>query len=187
MHEIIGDSTYKYLVDHFSSETIYSKYDTLEIALDMFIAESNINVRINKPMLQKAMMDYFADIYRLEKFLETKNEKISTYKTDSYTSYWLHRRPAIVPISPTLDDYCINDRFICAFIISSCLSRIELEIPSINIETIDEDILKVLTNQVRYHLLYRNVNPNSIELMMIAFDVAFKLGYKASNTITENP
>ena len=99
--EFSGSVSSKYtgLLEKFGEETIDARYRSIMDRMNAWISEHNFqnNIRIDRILLQNAVLDYYSDISRLKEYhnIETTN----SVKVIAYESYWLWRRRPLQVIS----------------------------------------------------------------------------------------
>ncbi len=120
---------------------------------------------IHEGMLQQAVMDYFVDIYRIKEF--HKIDKADMSKILAYEAYWILRRKPIQPHAGAQDDRLMfaNEGFV------TTLLAHEFLIPSADepLGRDQEDKVLEFLRHLNYHLKYRNIDKQNLELMMFAF------------------
>jgi hypothetical protein len=128
---------------------------------------------VNENVLCHLVLDYFADIVRLKQFhriRHTNKEKII-----AYTAYWVYRRKPIQLIKKRVDDKFtfINEGFITSIINEGVSKLLD-----------GEDMPESLKAQVFYHLKYRLLDAQSLELMIKSF--VSKEGYNKGERACED-
>ena len=164
----------------------YSYMDTPEIKKEMadrlnflsqkminFIEKSGISeyLRVSSALMEQLILDCFADIKRLKEFHEIINaQKI---KMDAYLCHWILKRKPIQIIKDNnevdIRRFAANEQFVCTLLIMSCIDEIS------NLESVDMNKLNTFQNHLLYHLKYRTVNPQILELMILSFKSALNL------------
>ncbi|HPJ13273.1 MAG TPA: hypothetical protein PLE09_06685 [Caldisericia bacterium] len=165
MHSVSYDT----IVRHFTEERIAERYSFLEKKMNDFIeASGNEGIaECNPDILQHVIMDYFADIFRLKNFHFI--DKVNIVKITAYTVAWIIRRKPIVLIKTLSEDndkdIFLNERFCMSLIVNEVLYK-DSEVPlnKEQMESVDEYIDLFL-----YFLMYRQCDPQSIELAMSSF------------------
>jgi hypothetical protein len=180
--------TYDFLKEEFGAEVITNRCESIEIKMNAFLRENGWNeedVHVSKSLIAYAVYDYFSDISRVKSF--HKIEKINDVKILSYTAYWLLRKRPIQILrentsTPNNKLSFINERFILFFLIHGMLGENDLGILS---ETAKKNFLS-LTDTLYYYLVYRRVDPQSLELMITAFAAGrtFYVEKSAENSAT---
>lgn len=174
---------YSTLVDFFGEETIINRVSNLYRKMDAFISECDLeeSVHISESLLRRAVIDYFADIFRLRTFHGI--DRVNRHKIVAYTAFWLLRRQPIQLRENVADkEECafVNENFVASFIAYACVtpssspeqmynSRISLN------EEAQKAFLRFLSD-LRYHLRYRLVDARNLELMLSAYETGFSLG-----------
>ena len=159
--------SYEAILNYFGETTVMNRYEYIYDKMKDYIHERNLesSLNINVNILQQAVMDYFADIYRLKEF--HKIEHINKAKIAAYEVYWLCRRKPI-QVNPGEQNQKLifaNEGFLTTFIAYECLLPNEVEPLS---EKQSEEFLRFL-RQVNYHLKYRNYDKQCLELMIYSF------------------
>jgi hypothetical protein len=121
------------------------------------------NVTVDGNILKTAIFDYFVDIARIKDF--HKIEHINTDKIYSYMAYWLLKRKPIQIKIPFPEYEFINELFVTAFLISNiCFDK------NISCNKIAQNAtFKNFQSLLYYHLKYRSITQQSLELMIEAF------------------
>jgi hypothetical protein len=120
------------------------------------------NVTVNKELLYKATLDYFVDIARLKDFHGIKH--VQKIKIDAYMWHWiLKRRPLQIINVLKMENVHINQQFVCIMLLLSCIEETH------SYEEIAFSILEDFKKHLYYHLIYRLVDPQGLELMLLAF------------------
>ena len=136
--------------------------------IQKYIDERSIQdeVCINADILGQVVMDYFTDIYRLKQFHGIEHVNIT--KIISYEVFWILRRKPIQIKTETTDDKLkfVNEGFLTTFIGHELLLPDEKIPLSKTKETYYLNYLK----HIYYHLKYRNVDKQCLELMMFSFE-----------------
>jgi len=135
-----------------------------------FIENNDIKneLRISKELTEQLMLDYFTDIIRLKSFHGIEYE--NTSKIDGYLCYWILRRKPIQVIGDVdVTKLMVNELFVCNLLIYTCLS--EVSDPT----KYKEDVLSEFRKHLFYHLRFRRVDQQGLELLIFAFQSALKL------------
>lgn len=172
--------TYSKILDEFGEEKIKQRYQFLYKKMEDYIKTKQIDnkVCINVELLQQAVLDYFTDIYRLKKFHGI--ERVNITKIISYEAYWILRRKPIQICSSELEGLVfVNENFLTVFLAHEFLYSDE-EVATEDGERFFLDFLK----HVSYHLKYRNVDKQNLELMLLSFETGKQM-YR--ETIKELP
>ncbi|MCL1884408.1 MAG: hypothetical protein FWF81_11755 [Defluviitaleaceae bacterium] len=131
----------------------------LQEKIKAFLKKINTSsIVINENAIAHLLLDYFADISRLKLFHNITD--ISDEKMLAYTVYWLCRRKPIQCASTRIDDkyVFVNEAF------ATTLIRDGLG------EMVDGKLIPdKLLRHIYYHLRYRLVDAQSIELVITAF------------------
>lgn len=160
--------SYDVIVSYFGIQTIKDRYKYLYDKMQMYIDERGLQntLYVHEDILHQAVMDYFADVYRLKEF--HKIEHINITKIVSYEVYWLLRRKPIQMKATSVDSKGVfaNEGFLTTFIAHECL--VPEETAPMNKEK-EEFFLKYLQH-VNYHLKYRSVDKQNLEIMLYSFE-----------------
>lgn len=172
---MIDNEEYAEIVSYFGDEHIQDRFGYLYDKIDEYIKARGLQntTVINEKSLQHAVMDYFTDIYRLKKFHRIDN--VNDTKRVSYTVYWLLKRKPIQTVSSARADddrmAFLNEGFLTVFIAHELLFPDEME----SISGGKQEAFSKLLKHINYHLKYRNVDKQTMELMFLAFEVGREL------------
>jgi len=141
------------LIDQYKRMVVYIRKVSME---NLFFVEKNL--------LAQALIDYFVDIKRLKTFhgiLHTNEEKIT-----AYTAYWILKRKPIQAREQISDERFryINELFVVESIWNHFDSFCDIKVNDGVIERI-----KCFRKELFYYFKYRNLDPQSIELMLTSF------------------
>ena len=170
--------TYREVLEYFSEETIRDRYRFLYDRLQEYIKERQLNnkLRVDEPILQQMVMDYFADIHRLKEF--HKIEHVNKAKIVAYEVYWLLRRKPLQIIgfdqSKDISFDQINQNLVFCnegFAVTLIANELLMPKASIPLKQEKEEDFMLFLDHLYYHLKYRNVDKQCLELMLYAFDV----------------
>lgn len=121
---------------------------------------------VNERTLMHAVLEYFSDI---EKVKSAHNlQHANSIKVKSYLYYWfLRRKPIqIQTIAPEDDDLVfINEKFV----VSEVMSFLTLGSETKALVDEDIDIYEAFANTFYYYLKFRQVEPQSLEMIMLSF------------------
>jgi len=167
------NSDYNYLFEEFPEQKIQDRYYYIHAKMQEFIQFYKLdNVEINDSILGYAILDYFADIYRLKDFHNI--EKINKRKILSYEAFWiLKRKPLQIIKKDTVSDdisIFVNEYFVMTF-----LSQDFFKENTHSIHENDERIMGEYLKHLFYHLKYRHIDQQSIELLLFSFELGRKL------------
>jgi len=170
---IVQDSKYKsyeYLLDKFSEHVMMDRMDFLAEKIKVFIAGSKLNIQLNRHLLEIAVLDYFADIYRLKDFHQI--DQINLIKIDAYTACWLLKRhPLQLFDENSHENTFINEKFVCTYLLSSLLNLADIDCD----EQSNKEHIDGFIKHLYYHLKYRTTNPQTLELMLTSFQLGLNL------------
>lgn len=165
--------SYDELIQEYTEQTISERYMYLYDKINQYIVErkSENFLVINEELLQQAVMDYFTDVYRLKKF--HRIEHINMTKIVAYEVYWLlKRKPIQLPQHSEDNKYTFaNEGFLTTFIAHEMLVPNESNMLS---EDESDDFIKLLKH-INYHLKYRNLDKQTLELLLLSFETGKKL------------
>ena len=174
---------YETLVDFFGAKTIVNRTNILYQKMDAFIRDSGLgdNVYISEPLLRRAVIDYFTDIYRLRMFHDIA--AVNRHKIVAYTVFWVLRRQPIQlreTAGDTEDFAFVNENFAATLIAYACVtpsSSPELMYEScIDLNEQSQKVYMRFLFDLKYHLRYRLVDARNLELMLSAYETGFILG-----------
>lgn len=165
--------SYSEIVDYFGEGKVADRYRFLYDKIKEYIRERNQEGKliIQEGILQQMVMDYFADIYRLKEF--HKIDKADIKKILAYEAYWILRRKPI-QIAPGITDSRLvfaNEGFVTVFLAHELLYPEEAEPLSPEEE---ENFLEFLRH-LNYHLKYRSIDKQSLEVVLYAYETGKKL------------
>jgi len=148
-----------------SNDDITSRYLSLLRRLEGFITVKKLAqcVFVDQDLFKTAIYDYFVDIARVKEFQHIP--KANPEKIYGYTAYWLLKRKPIQVIKQFPGSKFINELFVTVFLITSILAEKHL--------TGEQCTQNVAFNKFQsllfYHLKYRAITQQSLELMIEAF------------------
>lgn len=154
------------LIESFCKENnkFESRFVSLMTDMNAFIKQGNLvdKVTVNPLLLGYTLVNYFEDIMRLKEFHHVGH--VNNIKIVSYTAYWLLRmKPLQINGNDKILSY-INERFILSYILSFLGDG-----DSSKLLSRDNAGLKSFTETLFYYLKYRSVNPQTLEIMLLAF------------------
>ena len=159
--------SYDEIVAYFGKETIEDRYKFLYDKMQDYIdaTKQNDGLYVNKSLLQQAILDYFVDIYRLMIF--HKIEHINITKIVAYEVFWILRRKPI-QMKEAGNVVFPNEGFLTIFVAHELLAPEETE----PLSKKQEDIFLKYLSHFNYHLKYRNVDKQNLEIMLLSFETA---------------
>lgn len=178
MNEYIS---YSMILDEFGDIKIKNRYEFLHEKIQNYINTKGFGdkVYINTELLQQSVLDYFTDIYRLKKFHGI--EKVNITKIISYEVYWLLRRKPIQVVSNECENFkFVNENFLTVFLAHEFLYS-DTEVATEAGEKIFLDFLR----HIGYHLKYRNIDKQNIELMLLSFETGKQMYRDVVNAVKE--
>jgi len=151
-----------------SNGNIVSRYLSVLRRLEKFITQKKITqcIFVDHELLKTAIYDYFVDIARVKNF--QKIPRANPEKIYGYMAYWLLKRKPIQVTRPFPGSRFINELFVAIFIITSILAEKNL----ISAQC-DKEIFNKFQSLLIYHLKYRAITQQSLELMIEAFFCGF--------------
>lgn len=160
--------SYDVIVDYFGKETIADRYKYLYDKMQEYIDDRNLqdSLVIYEDILHQAIMDYFADVYRLKKFHQIEN--INMTKIVAYEVYWILRRKPIQIKCQSANAKIVfaNEGFATTFIAHEYLVPEETE----DLSPDKEDAFLRYLNHIYYHLKYRCIDKQCLEIMLYSFE-----------------
>lgn len=197
--EFSGSSSSKYtdLIKKFNpngEKKIDARYRSIMDRMNAWISERGFqnNIKIDRILLQHAVLDYYSDISRLKNYhnIETTN----SVKVIAYEAYWLWKRRPLQIISNPYDenkDAPIDDKLIFCneyFIMSEISLYLYDGIDDKTCSDAFEDTSSHNSSFIKtllYHLKFRQCNAQAFELMLWAFIAAKELSdVSYGNTIS---
>lgn len=161
--------SYDAIVNYFGEETIADRYKYLYDKMQDYINTRGLksSLIVCEDILHQAIMDYFADVYRLKEF--HKIENINMTKIVAYEVYWILRRKPIQISGAEVNTKVVfaNEGFATTFIAHECLVPQETQPLS---KEKEEVFLKYLQH-INYHLKYRCIDKQCLETILYSFEV----------------
>lgn len=166
--EKLSHGSYQFIVDYFGEEKLNSRYNTIIKYLELFIEARELEglVAISLPVVDNLVIDYFVDIYRIKDFQDIKF--INDAKIYAYTAYWLLRRKPLQIVSDTADDNdfaFVNEQMVASYLFDFLFSHPD----NASIVKTKENEFEEFEKNLLYSLMYRDVSPKSLEMMIYAF------------------
>jgi len=121
------------------------------------------DILVDGRMLKTAVYDYFVDIARVKDFQGIEN--VNTEKVYGYMAYWLLRRKPIQVVRPFAGSEFINELFVAMFTVSNVLTEKDITIE----QRRRNATFQKFQTHLYYHLKYRPVTQQSLELVIGAF------------------
>jgi len=158
----------------FGKDKIEQKWNVLYEEMDFFLRQNDLSsaATIDKFLLSKAILDFYADIKRLKDFHKIK--EVNSQKAIAYTAFWLLRRKPIQVYNAQakIDDLSVfkvlptlNERFVLQYI----LNYLSVREKKSHILARDEEGLKVFSGMLLYYLEYRLRDAQSLEMILMSF------------------
>lgn len=159
------------IIKIFSKEKIKSRHVALISQINYFISKcyNTEELKLNTYLLATAIMNYFVDINRLKEFHETN--RVNQYKVYGYMSYWLLKEKPIQIVNnenPNLR--FVNEHFVLFYLNSFMLDKTNLKDNGQNTS------LLAFEKSLFYHMKYRLVTPQALELTLLGFGAGFSVG-----------
>ena len=169
--------SYSEVVDYFGQEKIANRFKFIYDKMTKYIEERGMEDKlyVNRAVLQQVVLDYFVDVFRLKEF--HKIDKIDKSKILAYESYWILRRKPIQCMSDALDAE-MDDRLIFAnegYLTTSLAHEMLMPQADEPMSKEEENAFLDFLQHLNYHLKYRSVDKQTLELMLMAY----KTGRKA--------
>jgi hypothetical protein len=136
--------------------------------MDDFIKNRHMekDIGINRHALKEAVLDYYVDTLRIKEFHNIDNP--SEEKKYAYEAYWLLKRKALQVIE--LVDEKKKCEFVNEFFVASYLLMAISRVKDIDDEEKKKNkSWKKFEDLLYYHLKYRHLSQQSLELMIKAF------------------
>lgn len=167
--------TYAYIKNVFTEERIRSRHRWLtSLALDWLDSHDlSDKVGIVSEIIDQILIDYFVDVDRLKTFTDIK--RINQTKIYSYMAYWILRRKPLQVISPedTAELVFVNEDFVFDLLMSFVYEN-PAGIPFVESQ---KEHLNMFEDTLRYHLKYRLLTPQVIELCLVAYQAGRSYQY----------
>lgn len=165
---------YEQLIKDVGKAEFESRFEKMMDLVNSFLSEANYpdSVVCNERIMYHVLLDYYSDIRRLKEFHEIKHTK--TDKVVAYLVYWILRRKPIqiIDFSEDEKDIFVNERFACSFLIGECLLEDNKRI-------IDDQLASPFDkyiDMILYYFIYRQYNPQVIELIIESFKMGKAFG-----------
>lgn len=159
---------YEEIVNHFGKEKIENRFNTLEEYLNIFIERSKFKdcVKLSYVLLGQAIIDYFADIYRLKDFHDI--DKANYVKIHAYSAYWILRRKPIQIMDENPEDVdlaFVNEDFVASYLLQYLRGN------NLGVVIKQDDRLEYdeFMKNLKYVLRYRTVTPQMIETILESY------------------
>jgi len=159
--------SYDAIANYFGKEVIADRYKYLYEKMQQYInaRKQQECLFVCEKILQQTIMDYFADVYRLKEFHQIEN--INMTKIVAYEVYWIVRRkPIQVRDNAEASKMFANEGFATTFIAHEYLVPEERE----PLGPEKEDIFFKYLRHINYHLKYRCMDKQCLELMLYSFE-----------------
>ena len=158
------------LIKYFGKDKFEKRYNTTLKMMEEFISTNDLSgkVLVDRMTLANVIIDYFSDVKRLKEF-HKDIKKINSEKVISYMSYWILRRKPLQIIENATahnkDLITINERFVLQYILNY-LSERECKTHILLRENVG---LQNFSGLLLYYLVYREVDAQSLEMILTAF------------------
>lgn len=154
------------LIDEFCNkrdEKFKRRYSAIYTDMMNYIKASDYEgkVLVNELTLGYALIDYFEDIRRLKNFHHIPH--INSIKLVAYIAYWLLRRKPLQVIALEKELLYVNERFVLAYILEF------LNDGHSHILERENEGLRAFTESLLYFFKYRQLNAQTIEMIILAF------------------
>ena len=162
----VSKSDSQFLLDNgINNGDIVSRYLSILRRLAEFITVKKIVqcVTVDQEMLKTAIYDYYVDIARVKNFQQL--ERVNPEKIYGYMAYWLLKRKPIQVKEVFPESRFINELFVTSFLIASILAEKSLT----GTQCTQNKTFNKFQSLLFYHLKYRSITQQSLELMIEAF------------------
>jgi len=158
--------SYDYLLEGFGEDRIADRCNWLMDTMNVYINQNRLaeSAYVSEAILNHVVIDYFADIKRLKEFQQI--EKTNHIKIFAYTVYWILRHKPIQITSEFGEKHVFINEDYCADLIRTFLFD---EPSDVIILKHAEESINEFIDTMRYYFVYRDVNPQCIELMLLSF------------------
>lgn len=167
-NSVFTDDTYVSMYKEIGEQKFIDRFEELLNTMNAFLEESGYisYVKCNERILLAALLDYWADIYRLKEFHLI--EKSRPDKIFSYLIFWiLHRKPLqFTKYTDEEKDIYVNERFCAYLLLNECLMSGQRRIPLKYKNKLDEYI-----DYVFYCFKYRKCTAQDIEFAIRSFEM----------------
>ena len=152
-----------------NSGDIVSRYLSLLRRLEDFITVKKITqcVIVDRELFKTAVYDYFVDIARVKAFQQIP--RVNPEKIYGYTAYWLLKRKPIQVTMQFPGSKFINEQFVTAFLITSILAEKNIT----GTHCTQNVTFNKFQSLLFYHLKYRSITQQTLELMVESFFCGF--------------
>lgn len=158
---------YEGILSDFGEGVVAGRVEQVYEEMDAFLKSFELEglAAINRMALYHAVMDYFSDIKRLKDY--QRIERVNKIKIKAYETYWLLKRKPIQLIDQLEDDtyLYVNEKFLLERLVSFMLEDRMLE-PLVGDKG---EAFKNYLDTLYYYLKFRRCDPQSLELMLLAF------------------
>lgn len=167
--------SYDEIVDHFSEEAIGDRYRFLYDKMQGYIKERKLETTlyINDEILQRVIMDYYSDIYRLKTY--HKIDRINKAKIIAHEIFWIIRRKPMQLLQKEPDStrpdnkLAFSNEGFCTTLIANELLTPNETMP---LPKDAEDLFMEFMDHLYYTLKYRIIDQQSLEAIVYAFQVS---------------
>lgn len=166
-------SHYENLIERIGSEKICHRYEYLYEQIRQFIESLRPDqpdiynkLVINERALMHCVLEYFEDIEKVKS--AHKLEHTNSPKVYAYMAYWfLRRHPIQLLSSEDEDDDLVfaNEKFVLSMLMSFMTHGSEAK----PLGDKDLSMYKAFLNTFYYFLKFRRLDPQSIEMLLLAF------------------
>jgi hypothetical protein len=153
-------------IEAFTEKRIVDRYHRLLVSAQDFIQGMGYNDHVvcNETLLMLTVLGYYSDIIRLKDFHEI--DRANDIKILAYETSWLLKRKPLQIKDTNNQKYSFcNEQF--------AYSQITLWLKKENVqkgtEILANDGLQFFSDNLFYHLKYRNHDPQTLELMLVSF------------------
>ena len=160
------------LNDSFTDDYIKNSGILIHRLAEEFYEENDLGGKVyfNDEIFQHCLIDILVDIARLKHFHDIKKPNYTKFA--AYTASWVLRRKPFQLLEGCEEKYIyVNECF--AFTI--LLEAAECYDKKTGYCIEDEDVLIKGSEQLLYHLKYRNTNPQTLELFLVGMENGKKI------------
>lgn len=161
-------TNYDELLEFFEEGLIQSRFEQILREMQSFLhtIKYQDKANVNEVILMHAILDYFSDVLRLKSYQKIKH--INEIKIKAYETFWLIQRKPIQLLCPAPEDdsmIYLNEKFVLSRLISYLLDD-QYTKPLLDR---NQKPFKNFVDTLYYYLKFRRVDPQTIELMILAY------------------
>lgn len=155
------------LNESFTNEYIYNAGLLVHSLAEKFYDENDLEGKVyfNDVIFENCLIDILIDIARLKHFHDI--DLVNYIKLISYTASWIIKRKPFQVLEGASEEYIyINEKFA----LSLLLQAVGFFDANMRIKEGKEEKLTKNVSLMFYHLKYRNINPQTLELLLVGID-----------------